>query len=473
MTHLVAKGKIIVVDDEKEMREMLMDYLRSIGYMTVGFSLATEALAAFDKGGPEVDDVDLVITDLNMPQMSGLDFITEVKGRFPGLPIVLITAFGSIESAIEATRKGAYDYMTKPFKLKEMGSTIERAINYSQLKKENRLLRTELKKTWSFGNIIGKSKSMRALFDLIQRLSSASANVLITGESGTGKEIVAKAIHEGGPRGHKPFVAVNCTAIPDTLMESELFGHVRGAFTGAVANKKGLFEEADGGTIFLDEIGDLDLALQAKLLRVLQEREIKPVGDSNSRKIDVRVIAATHKDLKKAIKEGCFREDLYYRLSVIPVVIPPLRHRKEDVPLLVDFFLKKYSAANSSQVRGFSAGAMKRLVNARWEGNVRELENVIERLVVLSGKTVITEDEIPALEDDNLDDFFGKITSDWPTIDDLTKRYMRRVLEKTGGRKEKASQILGINRRTLYRKEREYGFVDGEKGGDTLPDSQH
>ncbi|MCB0419376.1 MAG: sigma-54-dependent Fis family transcriptional regulator [Bdellovibrionales bacterium] len=467
MTHLVAKGKVVVVDDETEMREMLMDYLRSIGYISIGFPLATQALEAFDKNPSEYVDVDLVISDLNMPQMNGLEFIEKVKERFPGLPIVLITAFGSIESAIEATRRGAYDYMTKPFKLKEMGATIERAINYSQLKKENRLLRTELKKTWSFGNIIGKSKSMRALFDLIQRLSSASANVLISGESGTGKEIVAKAIHEGGVRGNKPFVAVNCTAIPDTLMESELFGHVRGAFTGAVANKRGLFEEADGGTIFLDEIGDLDLSLQAKLLRVLQEREIKPVGDSNSRKIDVRVIAATHKDLKKAIKEGCFREDLYYRLSVIPVVIPPLRHRKEDIPLLVDFFLKKYSAANSSQVRGFNAGAMKKLVNARWEGNVRELENVIERLVVLSPKTVITEDEIPTLEDDNLDDFFGKITSDWPTIDELTKRYMRRVLDKTGGRKEKASHILGINRRTLYRKEREYGFVDSDLDSDS------
>jgi DNA-binding NtrC family response regulator len=301
---------------------------------------------------------------------------------------------------------------------------------------------------------------MKNIFDLVSRISGATSNVLITGESGTGKEMIAKAIHESGPRANKPFVAINCTAIPENLLESELFGHAKGSFTGAIQRKRGLFEEANGGTIFLDEIGDMNVLLQSKLLRVIQERKIRAVGENNAIDVNVRVIAATHKDLKTAMKDGRFRDDLYYRLSVIPIQIPPLRHRKEDIPLLAEHFLKKYSAAGNSKVRGFTRRAISKLMGMKWEGNVRELENVVERAVVLSSEALVDEHDIPTSETQTAEEFFGDSTSDFPTITKLEERYIRLIMEKTGGRKDKASQILGINRRTLYRKEREYGMVN-------------
>jgi DNA-binding NtrC family response regulator len=347
----------------------------------------------------------------------------------------------------------------KPIKLPELQVSLLRAGRHRRLERDNHFLRQEIKGTWSSKDLIGKSAAIKEVFDLIQRVAHASANILITGESGTGKEVVAKAIHDSGDRAKKAFVAINCTAIPEALLESELFGHARGAFTGAIQEKKGLFEEADGGTLFLDEIGDMNPALQAKLLRVLQERKIKRVGENIFRDIDVRIIAATHKDLKTAIKEKIFREDLFYRLSVIPIVLPPLRKRKEDIPLLAEFFLRKYAAHNASQVFGFSKEAISKLVSLKWEGNVRELENVVERAVVLARSKLIEESEIPTPDVTNADSFFGRATSDFPTIEQLERRYMELVLEKTGGRKEKAAQILGINRRTLYRKEREYGMI--------------
>jgi two-component system, NtrC family, response regulator AtoC len=324
-------------------------------------------------------------------------------------------------------------------------------------------LSREVKKTWSREDIVGKSPAMNEIFGLIDQLASSTASVLVTGESGTGKEVIARAIHRAGARKDKPFVAVNCTAIPDSLLESELFGHVKGAFTGAAADKRGLFEEADGGTIFLDEIGDMDIALQAKMLRVLQERTVRPVGSTQSRPIDVRVIAATHKDLKKAIANETFREDLFYRLAVIPVVMPALRHRPEDIPLLAHHFLNKYSLANGGRVHGFAPEALHKLVALPWPGNVRELENLIERLVVLSKTPMIQAADIPAGEEKNFESFYGENAGSLPTIEELEKRYIGMVLEKTGSRKEKAAQILGINRRTLYRKEREYGFVTGDQ----------
>jgi DNA-binding NtrC family response regulator len=312
------------------------------------------------------------------------------------------------------------------------------------------------------GDVIGKSAGMKAVFDLVGRVSAATANILITGESGTGKEMVARAIHQSGPRMNKPFVAINCSAIPETLLESELFGHAKGSFTGAIQRKRGLFEEADGGTLFLDEIGDMNVSLQSKLLRVIQERKVRAVGENIARDVDVRLIAATHKDLKAAIKEGRFREDLYYRLSVIPIVIPPLRHRKEDIPLLAEHFLKKYAATNNAKVKGFTKRAMAKLVGLKWEGNVRELENMVERAVVLCQESLIDEADIPSPETRNAEEFFGSATTDFPTVSQLEKRYIQLVLEKTGGRKDKAAQILGINRRTLYRKEREYGLIAQE-----------
>ena len=448
-------AQILVVDDDSAMQELLADFFRSQGARPVGFNTAQPALDYLSN-----HPIDLVITDLKMPQMNGMEFIEKIKEIHPETPVIMITAFGSIESAIDATKRGAFDYIVKPFKLGEVALTASRALEYKHLKSENVVLRREVKKSWGVGDILGKSPQMRSIFELVQRVSQATANILIMGESGTGKEVVARAIHNVGPRANKPFVAINCTAIPDTLLESELFGHAKGSFTGAIQRKLGLFEEAAGGTVFLDEIGDMDLMLQAKLLRVIQERKIRPVGDTHTRDIDVRLIAATHKDLKAAIKDGRFREDLFYRLSVIPVLIPPLRHRKEDIPLLAEHFLTKYAGANNSVVKGFSREAIQKLAHMPWEGNVRELENLIERTVVLCNNPLVGPDDIPGQEVDSADQFFGKATSDFPTIEDLEKRYIQLILEKTGGRKDKASHILGINRRTLYRKEREYGFAE-------------
>lgn len=461
---------ILVIDDDAAMRSMVADFLRGEGHRVTEVDLASHALqkikaGEFYVGGPgsQIDSpqrIDLVISDLNMPEMSGLEFITQFRDLASDVPIILITAFGSIETAIEAIRKGAFDYTTKPFKLAEMSLTVARALRFRDLQLENFRLQSEVTQAQAFGKIIGKSPGMKEVFDLIQRVAPAQANVLITGESGTGKERVARAIHDEGPRKQKQFIAINCTAIPEALLESELFGHAKGAFTGAIAKKRGLFEEAEGGTIFLDEIGDMNLALQAKLLRVIQERKIRAVGDNTDHPVDVRIIAATHKDLKQAIKNGTFREDLYYRLSVIPIVIPPLRHRREDIPLLAIHFLKKYANLNHSPVRNFTPDAMARLIEMPWEGNVRELENVIERAVVLARGASIDVKDLPSSNVPSAESFFEVNQSGTlPTLEEVEKRYFKFILEKTGGRKEKAAQILGVNRRTIYRKEREFGFV--------------
>ncbi len=458
------RGHLVVIDDDREMRSLLDDFLKNEGYRVTQFPLAVDALAAFRRGGAlfwEGDGaVDVVITDLKMAQMDGMEFLKLFQKEQPQIPVILVTAFGSIETAIQAMRNGAYDYVVKPFKLAEMSLIVERALEKRHLQMENAVLRKEVRRSWGMGDVLGKSPAMKGIFDLVARIAGSTSNVLITGESGSGKEMVARLIHKSGPRASKPFVAINCTAIPETLLESELFGHAKGSFTGAHQRKKGLFEEASGGTLFLDEIGDMSPSLQAKLLRVIQERKIRPVGDNAAFDVDVRVIAATHKDLKAAIREGVFREDLFYRLSVIPIVIPPLRNRPEDIPLLAEYFLKKYCAANNSKLRGFTKGAISKLVHFRWEGNVRELENLIERTVVLSQGEWIDNHDIPDPETASSEEFFRGAIDDYPTITQLEARYIHLVLEKTAGRKDKAAQILGINRRTLYRKEREYGFVN-------------
>ena len=428
--------------------------------MVTEFPSATEALTHLkDSAALNSTNVDLIISDINMPGMSGIEFTEIFKSMNSKVPVILITAFGSVETALESIRKGAFDYIVKPFKLSELSVTADRALGFSNLQKENQLLREKLYQGNSFAGILGKSHGMKEVFDLVQRVAQATANVLISGESGTGKERVARAIHDLGPRAKKPFIAINCTAIPDTLLESELFGHAKGSFTGAIQRKRGLFEEADGGTIFLDEIGDMDMNLQSKLLRVIQERKIRPVGDNVDHPVDVRILAATHKDLKAAIKNGTFREDLYYRLSVIPIVIPPLRHRPEDIPLLMEHFLKKYTAENGSPVKGFTPEAMSQLMGLPWEGNVRELENLVERLVVLAKNDMIKVSDLPNAQTADSESFFAQSTNQVQTLDELEKRYIRFVLEKAGGKKEKAAQMLGINRRTLYRKEHEYGWV--------------
>ena len=459
-----AKARIVIVDDDQEMRSLLKDFLSAEGYETHEFPVATDALEALSPGGklgadqPD-GDIDLIISDIKMPQMDGLEFTSRLQSLRPEIPVILITAFGSIETAIEAMRRGAFHYVVKPFKLVEMGVQVARAVEHRKLQRDNTALRQEVKRTFSMGRVIGKSTAMKAIFDLVARVSGATANVLITGESGSGKEMVARAIHESGPRASKQFVAINCTAIPETLLESELFGHAKGSFTGAIQRKRGLFEEAEGGTLFLDEIGDMNPQLQSKLLRVIQERKVRAVGDNVDKPVDVRIVAATHKDLKAAIKEGRFREDLYYRLSVIPIVIPPLRSRRDDIPLLAEHFLKKYSALNNSPAKGFTKRAVAKLMGQKWEGNVRELENVVERAVVLCQNPLIDEADIPSPETQDAESFFGSATGDFPTVAQLEERYIKVILEKTAGRKDKAAQILGINRRTLYRKERELGLV--------------
>lgn len=458
------KGRIIVVDDDQEMRSLLQDYFQSEGFQVDCFPHPPAAIEALSAGGalssekPE-GDIDLIISDIKMPQMDGLEFTTKLKVLRPEIPVILITAFGSIETAIEAMRRGAYHYIVKPFKLAEMAVNVDRALEHRKLQRDNTALRKEVKRSWSFGNVVGKSAGMKEIYDLVSRVSQATANVLITGESGTGKEMVARAIHQSGPRANKPFVAINCTAIPETLLESELFGHAKGSFTGAIQRKRGLFEEAEGGTLFLDEIGDMNVQLQSKLLRVIQERKVRAVGDNITKDVDVRIIAATHKDLKAAMKDGRFREDLFYRLSVIPIAIPPLRNRRDDIPMLAEHFLQKYSATNNAKVKGFTKRAIAKLMNLKWEGNVRELENVVERAVVLCTDTLIDEQDIPTPDVANPESFFSSATSDFPTVGQLEERYIRLILEKTGGRKDKAAQILGMNRRTLYRKERELGLV--------------
>ncbi|MFZ4402866.1 MAG: sigma-54-dependent transcriptional regulator [Pseudobdellovibrionaceae bacterium] len=467
-------SRILVIDDDKEMGSMLKDFLGSLNFEIITFTsaaLALESLLSLSQGKAYGHSVDLIITDLRMPGMDGLQFIEKCKADFPSIPIILITAFGSIQSAIDVIKKGAFDYVVKPFKLSEIEMHVQRALQFANLKKQNLFLRKEFQNSYSFAGIIGKSESMQSVFDLIQRVAPSSANILIQGESGTGKELVAKAIHQQGSRADKRFVAINVTAIPESLLESELFGHEKGSFTGALQRKKGLFEEAQGGTLFLDEIGDMDLHLQSKLLRALQEKKIKPVGSNQDIPVDVRIIAATHKDLKVASKDGRFREDLYYRLSVIPILLPALRFRTDDIPLLAQYFLDKYNAINGTQVQGFTPEALQVLVSLPWDGNVRELENVIERSVILCRNKMIQVEDLPKSEGASENHFYAQVMQDLPTLEDMEKKYMQFVLNKTGGRKEKAAHILGINRRTLYRKERDYGWASPEE--ENLENSHH
>lgn len=465
---MTEKSLIFLIDDDSEMTLMLRDFFESqANYRTQVFNSAQDAFQAL------TDEVSLVITDLRMPGMDGISFIDQTKRRFPLLPIILVTAFGSVETAIEATKRGAFHFLMKPLKLNELLVYVEKALHFRQLQKDNLVLRNEWRQGHVFAGIIGKSSAMQEVFDLIQRVSGSNSNVLIQGDSGTGKEMVARAIHDLGPRKDKNFIAINCTAIPDTLLESELFGHAKGSFTGAIQRKKGLFEEADGGTIFLDEIGDMDLSLQSKLLRAIQEKKVRAVGDNVDKPVNVRIVAATHKDLKSAARDGRFREDLYYRLSVIPIFIPALRHRTDDIPLLAQFFLDKYNSINSHHIKGFSSKALQSLVSLPWEGNVRELENAVERAVVLARGELIESEDLPQVESLSSEAFMSQVIEELPTLENMEQRYIKFILNKTGGRKEKAAHILGINRRTLYRKERDYGWVIDDKEDEVNSGDQH
>jgi DNA-binding NtrC family response regulator len=455
------KRHILVVDDDEVIQAYLKRKLSLEGYELTTVSMAE---AAFHRLKSEAT-YDLILCDLKLPKMDGLEFLASLKEKNVDIPLILMTAHGSLQTAIDAMRQGAFDYILKPLNLDELKLSLDRAFKYQRLESDNSALRKELKQTWENDGIIGKSSSIQTVFDLIGRVAPTQVNVLITGESGTGKELVARALHRQSPRKDGPFIAINCSAIPNELLESELFGHAKGSFTGAHQAKKGLFEEAHGGTIFLDEIGDMELSLQAKLLRVIQERMVKPVGDNVSRSIDVRIVAATHKDLKKACQNNQFREDLFYRLCVIPIEIPSLRQRREDIPLLADYFLKKHAATHGLNVIGFVPGAMQKLISYSWPGNVRELENMIERSVILTRSEKITEEDISVsvVTSSHPFEVVEEKASKLLSLEEIEKHYISLILDKMGGRKERASQILGIDRKTLRRKIREYGLgVDSE-----------
>jgi two-component system, NtrC family, response regulator AtoC len=449
-------GEILVVDDDARMRELIVRVLAREGYTVRPMACGQEVLQALEE-----EPVDLVISDIRMPEMDGLTLLQEVKHVAPETSVLMMTAFGSIDTAVQAIKAGAYDYLTKPFKNDELIVVVRRAMEERHLRAEVRALREEVNTKYNFSNILGKSKPMLDLFALIKKVAASRSTVLIQGKSGTGKELVAKAIHYNSPRRARPLVTVNCSAIPKDLLESELFGHIKGAFTGAIANKRGLFEEADGGSLFLDEIGELSLELQVKLLRVIQERELKRVGDTRTISVDVRLIAATNRDLAQAIKEGLFREDLYYRLNVIPIVLPDLKDRAEDIPVLATHFLMKYAKEADPPFEDIAKDAMRLLLEYDWPGNVRELENVIERAVILGHGPQIRPEDLPAQLRTHQTPALhqSKAASPHrPTLEELQRDYIATILRETRWHQMQAAHILGIDRRTLYRKIRTYGF---------------
>jgi DNA-binding NtrC family response regulator len=441
---------VLVVDDDAAMGEMLVSLLEEEGHRAVAVQSADRALNQIEE-----NDFDAVLSDLRMPGKNGIELIGELRSARPETPVILMTAFGSIDSAVDAMRAGAFDYITKPFKRDEILVSLERAFERRALEKENKRLRRAVDQTSSLRELIGASVALREIFALIRKVASSRSSVLITGESGTGKEVVARTVHFVGNRAKNAFIPVNCTAIPEGLLESELFGHVRGAFTGALSSKRGLFEEAGGGTLFLDEIGDMGLGLQGKLLRVLQDGEVRPVGRTQSIRVDVRIIAATNKDLRREMESGRFRRDLFYRLNVIPVHLPPLRERPEDIPLLAEAFVQKHAGEHPRKI---SPAAMERLMRCHWEGNARELENVIERALALSDGPEIGPDDLPMPESERPasvltgEALVRDASQRRLTLRELEDRYIAEILKLTGGNKVQAARILGINRRTLYRR---------------------
>jgi two-component system response regulator HydG len=438
---------LLVVDDDGEMAETVADYLSAAGHKAETAVGGKAALAALKKR-----DYDVVITDLRMDHVDGLDVLEAAHAGDPTRPVLIMTAFGTIDGALEAIRRGAYHYLTKPFKMEEALLWVERALSDRGLKRENQRLRKIVDERFGFRNLIGKSPAMMQLYDLLERVSATTSPVLITGESGTGKELVARALHVGGPRAQAPFVAVSCAAITDTLLESELFGYVKGAFTGAVESKKGLFAEADGGTLFLDEIGEMPPGLQAKLLRALETGAVRPVGGGAERKVDVRIVAATNRDLTRAVHEKRFREDLFYRLHVIPVVLPPLRARREDIPLLVEHFVERFAEQHpDAPRREISSEALRRLIELPWPGNVRELRNAVERLLVLGRGKRIDLRDVASIVPEPLPESVAGLANEIVPLRVLTRRYVEWVLEQTGQNKVRTAQLLGIDASTIYR----------------------
>ena len=451
--------RILVVDDELSMREFLGILLEGEGYRVALAESAEEALRLMDG-----ERFELVISDVSMPGLGGIELLARIKTQAPETAVLMITAFTTAEQAVEAMKLGAYDYIAKPFKVEEVKVLVRKALEKRSLVEENKRLKAEVMERFSFAGLIGKSKEMREVYDLIGKVAESMANILIMGESGTGKELAAKAIHYNSPRRGAPFVAVNCGAIPDTLMESELFGHTRGSFTGAFSDRPGLFEQAEGGTLFLDEIGEVPLLLQAKLLRVLQEREFRRVGGGSSLKADVRIVAASNRNLEELVREGSFREDLFYRLDVVQIRMPSLKEREEDIPLLIEHFYKKFSLwSGSGEI--VTPDAMKALLNYPFPGNVRELENLVERCVVL-GSRVITLDCLPAGVREYRVPHAPAGELEIPEggldlqayLDTLEHRLLVQALEKSGGIKKKAAALLGMTFRSFRYRLAKFGM---------------
>ena len=456
--------KILVVDDERGLREVLSIMLKRAGYAVLEASDGEEAIGHLNK-----EIFDLVITDLRMPKADGMAVLKAVKSSSPETVVLVITAFATADSAVDAMKQGAYDYLTKPFQVDEVQLIIRNALEKRRLSAENILLKREMASQSSFAQLVGQSESMQKIFDVVRQVADAKSNVLICGESGTGKELVARAIHYNSARSSMPFVAVNCSAVPETLLESELFGHMKGSFTGAMANKAGLFEVANGGTIFLDEIGDTTPTIQVKLLRVIQEREFRRVGGNQDIKVDVRVVAATNKDLEKAVADGSFREDLYYRLDVIPIRLPPLRLRTGDIPLLADHFLKKFSQESGKPVPVLTPEAMHVLLGHEWRGNVRELENLIERVVTFSTGAPVSDEDIRGWLHRAVTPQQQGVPTDLPEegldleglINGIEKDLLLKALERTMWVKKKAARLLRLNTRSFRYRLEKYAIKGG------------
>jgi DNA-binding NtrC family response regulator len=441
---------ILIVDDEDATRALCRDIASEIGLQVHTASTTNDALELLEQS-----PIDIVVTDLRVPQLGGLELLKRIGSSQPNTSVMVLTQYGTIETAVAATKLGARDYVTKPFHVEELRAKIERLVQSVELDHENRVLREQLRTRPGFGGLIGVSPKMQRVYKMVEKVSQHNYPVLILGESGTGKELVARSIHFLGVRQNKPFVPVDCSGLVPTLIESELFGYVKGAFTGAQHARTGLLESGNGGTVFLDEIGDLPVDLQAKLLRALQEREIRPVGATDRVRVDLRIIAATNRDLESAIRTGAFRQDLYFRLNVVQVKLPPLRERRSDIPLLINFFLEKFSDPQRP-IRSISEDAMRRLMLYDWPGNVRELENAVERAVALGSGPILHISDLPSNlqqgpNEKSLD------SNELTTIDEMTRRAILRALRETNGDKLAAAKLLGIGKTTLYRKLKQYG----------------
>ncbi|MBL7178803.1 MAG: sigma-54 dependent transcriptional regulator [Pseudomonadota bacterium] len=452
--------RLLIIDDEENMRHMLSALLSKSGYRVETASDGAEALDMVDQ-----TLYDFILCDLKMPKMSGMEFVENARDKLWATTVIMMSAYGSIDTAVEAMKKGAYDYISKPFKSDEVLLALKKAEERESLKRENRWLKERIRKiqeNYHFGNMVSKSEAMQAVFKLAEKVAQYNTTVLICGDSGTGKELVARGIHFKGERSKKPLVPVNCGGIPENLLESELFGYIKGAFTGADRNKKGLFQEADGGTIFLDEIGELPLSLQVKLLRVLQENEIRPVGGSKTMKVDVRIIAATAKNLEDEVRQGTFREDLFYRLNVLSIKLPPLKDRPEDIPLLSQHFINKFNISLDKDIKGITPAALSLLLKHNWPGNVRELENVIERAMVLSEEPNLLPDNFPLkpgseTETNTLDGLFeGYSLKEAQKV--LEKQFITRALRATNGNRTQAAQLLEISHPSLLSKIKAYNI---------------